>query len=188
MLANHIKVCPKYIGRMATRTKPIVIQKNRDTGHITVIDTEFYDTLVLKIGARETLDYLEKAAAGRIMDIVRVLYLDGESPKSWTIARRGARHYRYYRYLDGNREIIDDPDGRKLGKLIGNGIMQACLSALSGLITEGLMGNAPPELIEQFQHIQSFDHLRLSDLEYVLNGLDSVIPIIDDHPLFAESR
>ena len=149
--------------------------------NIVVIDPDFYGALVRKMGVRETHACLERAAMGQQMDVLRALYLKDRSPKEWPIARQSERHYRY---LDGNRDIVDDPDGRKIGKLLGDSIMNAFLAASSALITEGLTDSAPPELIEQYHHIQAFDHRRLSDLEYVLTGLGSVIPIVDDHPFF----
>ena len=155
--------------------------QNIQIQNIVVIDPDFYGALVRKMGVRGTHACLERAAMGQQLDVVRALYLNDRSPKEWPIARQGARHYRY---LDGNRNIVDDPDGRKLAKLLGDSIMNAFLAASSALISEGLTDSAPPALIEQYHHIQAFDHRKLSDPDYVLTGLDSLIPTTDCHPFF----
>ena len=152
-----------------------------------VLDPNFYDALVRQMGPQETHKYLEHLSLTHSpLSMVHELFVKDRPPSRRPIARRG----NHYRFLDQNRNVIDDIDGKRVIQLIETSVVNAYLAATSALIKEGLTDSAPPERVQRFHNLYRYatefkghdlSHLKISSY---LNGC---FPSTDDHPFFEDS-
>ena len=115
--------------------------QDRPSQHVTninvvILGDNFYEELVSIMGKKDAVHFLAKAASkGKPLDVINKLYLDGMEPNEYPIACRD-RTIPDFRYLNDNRQIVNDLGGNTIGSMVSNKIRNAMLLATNEIIHE----------------------------------------------------
>jgi hypothetical protein len=102
------------------------------------IGDNIYDDLVKKMGKKDAVDFLVRAASdNNPLSVIDKLYLDGNNKEDWPLAFKDGE----FKYISKGKEMIIDKTGDKIGKLFGN-VHNAMIQAVSEIIDSNLRGTA----------------------------------------------
>lgn len=115
-----------------------VADQPRNINNIVVIGNDFFQELTAKIGKDRTVEFLSSTAtAGKPIDVIEKLYLEGKDPMHYPIACRNEDHFRYLSHDDkGGRKLVDDRGGAIIGDIMMNRLRNAFLMAANELINK----------------------------------------------------
>jgi hypothetical protein len=137
ILIDRLKQMEGKINNMQTEMRE-EIKEIRDKPvnfiNISVIGSDFFHELKSKLGYDRTIGILTQAGTNP-MNVIKALYLDDKPPEDYPIACRNNNHFRY---LNIDREIIDDQGGSSIGKVMSDRIRDAILLAANEIITSQL--------------------------------------------------
>jgi hypothetical protein len=112
--------------------------KNRPPVLNVYIGDNVYDDLVKKMGKKDAVDFLIRAASDNDpLSVIDKLYLDDIDKEDWPIAYRNGE----FKYISEKKEMIIDRTGNRIGKLFGK-VHNAMIQAVSEMINNNLNGTA----------------------------------------------
>lgn len=128
--------------------------------NIMVIGTDLFQELTAKIGKDSAVEFLSSTAtAGKPIDVIEKLYLEGKDPNTYPIACRNDDHFRYLSHDDkGCRKLVDDRGGAIIGDLMMNQLRNAFLMAANELIIKHIDGvESDRDILRSVQNITTVD-------------------------------
>jgi hypothetical protein len=112
--------------------------KNRPQVLNVYIGDNIYDDLVKKMGKKDAVDFLIRAASdNNPLSVIDKLYLDDTNKDDWPIAYKEGE----FKFLSENKEMVVDKTGAKISKLFGK-VHNAMIQAVSEMIDSNLRGTA----------------------------------------------
>ena len=112
-----------------------VEKQPRSIQNIVVIGNNFYQELVEKLGKDCAVDFFASTAvAGKPLDVVEKLYLEGKDPMHYPIACRD----RDFRYLGDDSNVVDDRGGKIIGDIMCRRLQNAYLMASNEIISQAV--------------------------------------------------
>lgn len=115
-----------------------VSEQPRNINNIVVMGTDFFQELASKIGKDSAVKFLSTTAtAGKPIDVIEKLYLEGKDPMNYPIACRNEDHFRYLSNdSNGHSKLVDDRGGAIIGDLMMDRLRNAFLMAANELISK----------------------------------------------------
>jgi hypothetical protein len=155
--------------------------KNRPQVLNLYIGDNIYDELVDKMGKKDAVDFLIRAASDNDpLSVIDKLYLGDGAKDNWPIAYKEG----VYKYINKDKEMIVDKTGEKIGKLFGK-IHNAMIQAVSEMINQNLSGNTVEGMYDTYNmmKIQRNLYKICGRTEILCNKLQSKVknPV---HPFF----
>jgi hypothetical protein len=114
------------------------------------IGDNIYDDLVNKMGKKDAVDFLVRAANdNNPLSVIDKLYLGDDSRDNWPIAYKEG----VYKYLNKDREMIIDETGSKIGELFGK-VHNAMIQAVSEVINQNLSGGTVEGMYDTYNMLK----------------------------------
>jgi len=99
---------------------------------------DLYTELLSLMGGdhQNAMEFLTESCSNEnSISVFKRLYLDGKSPEDYPVACRDPLHFRY---LDPERQIVDDTDGN-IGKLVSNQLINTYLMAANNTMARDML-------------------------------------------------
>jgi len=148
-----------------------------------IIGPDMYHDMVAKYGKDAAIDFLTKSAlSGDSVGVIQKLYLDGINPDQYPIACRDlpAPSKYHFRYLNDNREVVDDQGGKSVQKIFTDRAHKAMILATNEIISKAMDGEegAFCTLVPIQRKLASIDVLDIDRLANITNN--------PNHPFFLD--
>jgi len=98
---------------------------NVSLNNCVIVGADVYQDMVDKLGRDNAIDYLTNENVDEV-DVIEKLYLNDQDPSKYSIACHDNRHFRY---LNEERQVIDDRGGDKVKQLVESRVHSAMLYA-----------------------------------------------------------
>ena len=140
------------------KEKPTYVNIENFNANITVVSRDFFAELYQSLGSEEALRVINQASRdNQPLKLVDKLYIEGRDSNQYPIACKDRFHFRY---LDDNKDLIDDKDGSRITRQIIGGVQDAMMSANNKLILQGIRrGNTDFLFSEQYNLPKIQDNL-----------------------------
>jgi hypothetical protein len=160
-----------------------VADQPRSIHNIMVIGNDFFQELIAKIGKQRAIEFLSStASAGKPIDVIGKLYLEGKEPNNYPIACRDEDHFRYLSHDDkGGRKVVDDRGGVIIGDIMMNRLQNAFLMAANELITNHVDGGIESDR-DVLRSVQNVATINKNTLVYQL----AEVTTNANHPFFLD--
>lgn len=154
LILEELRALRQQVNEMKTKTEraPVV---NLNLNNCVIVGADVYQDIVDKLGRDHAIEYLTNENVDEV-DIIEKIYLDDQDPNKYPIACRDNRHFRY---LNDDRELIDDRGGSKVKELVQTRVHTAILHAsiqredqLSNNIQDMIAGNER-DIIEKLSKV-----------------------------------
>lgn len=147
-----------------------VLKQQPVTNYITIMGTEsFYTELISKLGKQEAIEFLTHSnVIGKPLSVFQKLYLDGKNPNDYPVACRDHSHFRY---LDDDKQMVDDRDGSNIERVLIPKITDAIILATNATATPAY------DIRERLTHMDRTT--MIEDLAMITNN--------PNHPFFRSS-
>lgn len=146
-MKNELEETKKDLNRVKKR--PTFVNIENLNANITFISRDLYSELQQSLGSEEALRIINQASReNQPLKLVDKLYLEGRSSDQYPIACKDSFHFRY---LDDNRDLVDDKDGSQITRQIVSGVQDAMMLANNRVILQGInCGNTDYLFSEQY--------------------------------------
>lgn len=101
--------------------------KPTTTNYIAILGNDFYTELSNKIGRENAMKFIAESGIKHPLSVFKKIYLDDRKPDDYPIACRDRCHFRY---LDSQKNMVDDRDGKNIGNVVSKGLSEAVENAV----------------------------------------------------------
>jgi hypothetical protein len=141
---EFMKLQKEQMDRQMLPQRPITVTNynNNVTNNfngISQIGPDVFKSLIEKFGKDKAISMLtSKDLTGTVINVIKRLYFDGVQPNEFPIACKPGNHFRY---LDDNRNLIDDFGGKKTQQFVTTKVNDAMIQAVNDIIFKCMDNN-----------------------------------------------
>ena len=149
--------------------------KPTTTNYIAIVGNDFYSELTNKMGRENAMKFIAESGIKHPLSVFKKIYLDDRKPDDYPIACRDRCHFRY---LDSQKNMVDDRDGKNIGNVVSKGLSDAVQNAVHDFEIEG-HGNTVYGIQQLKRSLMQLDqHSVIKELAYITNN--------PNHPFFRD--